>query len=128
MAIALKTIDDMRAIDPADQRIFRTYRWLVNRLREIEAGHVHTHSKKQAGFIGRKAAHAAKVGQSHSHDSDGPGVTASTNRAVNQVYKMLAYTVAPNTRQIVCVADAMPLNPRRRSGGAGEQYVTVYSG
>src|ERR1700750_2151463 len=53
----VETIDDMRrSILPGKD--WKTYRWLIRRLREIKPDVVHTHSSK-AGIIGRWAAHPA---------------------------------------------------------------------
>src|SRR5437764_5259610 len=100
----VETIDDMRrSILPTKD--FRTYRRLVRRLRELKPDIVHTHSSK-AGIIGRRAAHAADV-PAIIHTIHGLAFTASTNPAVNHVYKMLERNAAPITDRIVCVADAM---------------------
>src|SRR6476660_7852093 len=66
---------------------WRTYRWLIHRLREIKPDVVHTHSSK-AGIIGRWAAHRAGVA-GVVHTIHGLAFTASTRRSVNWVYKKL---------------------------------------
>ncbi|HSV15945.1 MAG TPA: glycosyltransferase family 4 protein [Tepidisphaeraceae bacterium] len=121
----VETIDEMRrSILPIKD--FRTYRRLVRRLRELKPDIVHTHSSK-AGIIGRRAAHAAGV-PAIIHTIHGLAFTASTNRAVNHVYKMLERNTAPITDKIVCVADAMRDQSLAGHVGRPEQYVTVYSG
>src|SRR5580658_7284501 len=55
----VETVDGMRrSILPLKD--WRTYRWLVRRLRELKPDVVHTHSSK-AGILGRKAAREAGV-------------------------------------------------------------------
>jgi glycosyltransferase involved in cell wall biosynthesis len=125
----IEIIDDMRrAISiPKD---YRTYRQMIELLRDINPDIVHTHSSK-AGIIGRWAAHAAR-GKSKTpailHTIHGLAFTASTNAAVNFAYRMLEKWTAPITDKIVCVADSM--RDQSLAGGVGKpsQYVTVYSG
>jgi glycosyltransferase involved in cell wall biosynthesis len=118
-------LDEMRrAIHPI--RDFRTYRHLVRLLGELKPDIVHTHSSK-AGILGRWAAHRAK-NPAVVHTIHGLAFTASTNPAVNWVYKMLEKRVAPLTRRIVCVADAMREQSLAAGIGRAEQYLTIYSG
>lgn len=105
---------------------WRTYRWLIHRLREIAPDVVHTHSSK-AGIIGRWAAHRAGVPRIV-HTIHGLAFTASTSAAVNNIYKMLERKTAPITHRIVCVADAMRNQSLAAKIGQPGQYVTVYSG
>jgi len=122
----VEIIDDMRrSILPIKD--FRTYRKLIQRLREIQPDIVHTHSSK-AGIIGRRAAHAAAGGAAIIHTIHGLAFTASTNQFVNHVYKELESWVAPITDKIVCVADAMRDQSLAAGVGRPEQYVTIYSG
>jgi glycosyltransferase involved in cell wall biosynthesis len=121
----VEVIDEMRrAILPLKD--YKTYRRLVRRFRELRPDIVHTHSSK-AGIIGRRAAHAAKA-PAVIHTIHGLAFTASTNRLVNHVYKMLEANVAPITDRVVCVADAMRDQSLAAGVGRAEQYVTVYSG
>jgi glycosyltransferase involved in cell wall biosynthesis len=121
----VEVLDEMRrAILPGKD--FRTYRHLIERLRELRPDVVHTHSSK-AGIIGRWAAHAAEV-PAIIHTIHGLAFTASTNRFVNGVYKALERHAAPITHRIVCVADAMRDQSLAGNVGRPEQYVTVYSG
>jgi hypothetical protein len=62
------------------------------------------------------------------HTIHGLAFTASTNPAINLVYKTLEWQAAPLTDRIICVADAM--RDQSLDAGIGEpgQYVTVYSG
>jgi len=118
-------IDEMRrAIHPI--RDFSTYRRLVHLLRHLHPDIVHTHSSK-AGIIGRWAANRAKV-SAVVHTIHGLAFTASTNPAINWVYKMLEKQAAPLTTRIVCVADAMREQSLAAGVGRAEQYVTIYSG
>jgi glycosyltransferase involved in cell wall biosynthesis len=125
----IEIIDDMRrAISiPKD---YRTYRRLIELLRDINPDIVHTHSSK-AGIIGRWAAHAAR-GHNKTpaiiHTIHGLAFTASTDAAVNFAYRMLEKWTAPITDKTICVADSM--RDQSLSGGVGKppQYVTVYSG
>jgi glycosyltransferase involved in cell wall biosynthesis len=118
-------VDEMRrAVRPG--RDFRTHRVLVNLLREIRPDVVHTHSSK-AGILGRMAAKRANC-PIVIHTVHGLAFTASTNPAVNWVYKMLEKRAAPMTTRIVCVADAMREQSLAAGVGTREQYVTIYSG
>src|SRR4051812_5315160 len=74
---------------------FRTYRKLVERLRELKPDVVHTHSSK-AGILGRRAALRAKV-PVVIHTVHGLAFTASTSRTVNSIYKALERSAAPIT-------------------------------
>jgi len=87
---------------------------------------VHTHSSK-AGILGRRAAHRAK-NPAVVHTIHGLAFTASTNPAINWIYKMLEKRAAPLTTRIVCVADAMREQSLAAGIGRPEQYVTIYSG
>ena len=118
-------VDEMRrAINVV--RDWRTFRRLIELLRELKPDVVHTHSSK-AGIIGRWAAHRAGV-PVVVHTSHGLAVTASTSRAANFVYRVLERKTAPITTKIVCVADAMREQSLAANIGRAEQYVTVYSG
>src|SRR3954462_12093621 len=121
----VEVIDAMRrSILPGKD--WRTYRRLIDRLREIKPDVVHTHSSK-AGIIGRWAAHRAGAPRII-HTIHGLAFTASTSPIVNNVYKMLERKAAPITHKIVCVADAMREQSLAANIGTREQYVTVYSG
>lgn len=121
----VEVLDAMRrAILPGKD--WRTYRWLVARLRELRPDVVHTHSSK-AGIIGRWAAHKATVPRVV-HTIHGLAFTASTKPYVNKVYEILERRTAPVTHKIVCVADAMRDQSLAAGVGRAEQYVTVYSG
>lgn len=121
----IEVVDDMRrSILP--WKDWRTYRGLIDRLRQIKPDVVHTHSSK-AGIIGRWAAHRAGVPRII-HTIHGLAFTASTRPMVNAVYKMLERKTAPITDTIVCVADAMREQSLAADIGVAEQYVTVYSG
>jgi glycosyltransferase involved in cell wall biosynthesis len=118
-------IDEMRrAIHPL--RDYRVYKKLIALLRDINSDIVHTHSSK-AGIIGRWAAHRAKI-PAIVHTIHGLAFTASTNAAVNWVYKTLEKQAAPISTRIVCVADAMREQSLAAGVGKPEQYVTIYSG
>jgi glycosyltransferase involved in cell wall biosynthesis len=118
-------LDQMRrAIHP--MRDYSIYRELIRLLRQINPDIVHTHSSK-AGIIGRRAADRAGI-FGIVHTIHGLAFTASTNPAVNWVYKMLEKQAAPQTRRIVCVADAMREQSLAAGIGRPEQYVTIYSG
>jgi len=118
-------VDDMRrAIHPV--RDYRVYRKLIGMLAEMKPDVVHTHSSK-AGIIGRWAAKRAGM-PGIVHTIHGLAFTASTNPAINWVYKMLEKQTAPITTRIVCVADAMREQSLAAGVGRREQYVTVYSG
>jgi glycosyltransferase involved in cell wall biosynthesis len=124
----VEVIDDMRrAILPLKD--WRTYRKLIERIREIDPDVVHTHSSK-AGIIGRWAAHRARHDAKPLivHTIHGLAFTASTSPLVNNVYKYLERKAAPITDVIVCVADAMRDQSLAANIGRPEQYVTVYSG
>lgn len=121
----VETVDAMRrSILPLKD--WRTYRWLVRRLRELKPDVVHTHSSK-AGIIGRWAARKARV-PVIVHTIHGLAFTASTSKVVNAAYRLAEKWTAPITTRIVCVAHAM--RDQSLAGGVGraEQYVTVYSG
>lgn len=121
----VEVLDAMRrAILPGKD--WRTYRWLVARLRALRPDVVHTHSSK-AGIIGRWAAHKAGVSRVV-HTIHGLAFTASTKPYVNKVYEILERRTAPVTHKIVCVADAMRDQSLAAGVGRAEQYVTVYSG
>src|SRR4051812_40357282 len=121
----VETIDEMRrSILPV--RDFRTYRQLKRRLIELKPDVVHTHSSK-AGIVGRWAADAARAPWIV-HTIHGLAFTASTNRMINSVYKLLERQAAPISDRIVCVADAMRDQSLAACIGRREQYVTVYSG
>jgi glycosyltransferase involved in cell wall biosynthesis len=124
----VEVIDDMRrAILPLKD--WRTYRKLIERIREIGPDVVHTHSSK-AGIIGRWAAHRARHNNKPLivHTIHGLAFTASTSPLVNNVYKYLERKTAPITDAIVCVADAMRDQSLAANIGRPQQYVTVYSG
>lgn len=122
----VEVVDSMRrAILPVKD--FRTYRYLVRRLREIRPDVVHTHSSK-AGIIGRWAAHRANMGAAIVHTIHGLAFTASTHAIVNSAYRWLERRTAPISTKIVCVADAMRDQSLAAGIGRAEQYVTVYSG
>ena len=121
----VEVLDAMRrAILPGKD--WRTYRWLIRRLRELKPDVVHTHSSK-AGIIGRWAAHKAGV-PAVIHTIHGLAFTASTSAIVNNVYRRLEKWTAPISTRIVCVADAMTEQSLKAGIGKQEQYVTVYSG
>jgi glycosyltransferase involved in cell wall biosynthesis len=121
----IEVVDAMRrAILPGKD--WRTYRWLINRLRELKPDVVHTHSSK-AGIIGRWAAHKAGV-PAVIHTIHGLAFTASTRAIVNNAYRLLEKRTASITTKIVCVADAMREQSLKAGIGKPEQYVTVYSG
>ena len=105
---------------------WRTYRWLIRRLRELKPDVVHTHSSK-AGVIGRLAAAKANV-PVIIHTIHGLAFTASTSKIANAVYRSAECYVAPITTKIVCVADAMRDQSLAAGVGKPDQYVTVYSG
>src|ERR1700677_3604232 len=118
-------IDEMRrAIHPV--RDWGTYRHLIGLLRELKPDIAHTHSSK-AGIIGRWAAHRADV-PGVVHTIHGLAFTASTNSAINWVYKTLEKKAAPITTRIVCVADAMREQSLAAGIGRAEQDATIYSG
>jgi glycosyltransferase involved in cell wall biosynthesis len=118
-------VDEMRrAIHPL--RDVRTFVRLMSLLRDLRPDVVHTHSSK-GGILGRWAARRARV-PFVVHTIHGLAFTASTSRAVNQVYKMLEKVTAPITDRIVCVADAMREQSVAAGIGTPDQYVTVYSG
>jgi glycosyltransferase involved in cell wall biosynthesis len=124
----VEVIDDMRrAILPLKD--WRTYRKLIERIREIGPDVVHTHSSK-AGIIGRWAAPRARHNNKPLivHTIHGLAFTASTSPLVNNVYKYLERKTAPITDAIVCVADAMRDQSLAAKIGRPQQYVTVYSG
>ena len=119
------TLDAMRrAIHPA--RDLSVYNQLTRLLKEINPDIVHTHSSK-AGIIGRWAARRAGM-RAIVHTIHGLAFTASTNGAINWVYKQLEKQAAPLTTRIVCVADAMREQSLAAGIGRPEQYVTIYSG
>jgi glycosyltransferase involved in cell wall biosynthesis len=121
----VEVVDAMRrAILPGKD--YKTYAWLVKRLREIKPDVVHTHSSK-AGIIGRWAAHRAGV-PAVVHTIHGLAFTASTKAAVNWTYKKLEAWTAPVTDRIACVAGAMAEQSLEAGIGRPGQYVTVYSG
>jgi glycosyltransferase involved in cell wall biosynthesis len=118
-------LDEMRrAIHPV--RDFLVYRHLVRLLRELQPDIVHTHSSK-GGILGRWAAHRAGW-RAIVHTIHGLAFTASTNSAVNWVYKVLEKRAAPLTTRIVCVADAMRDQSLAAGIGTASQYVTIHSG
>jgi glycosyltransferase involved in cell wall biosynthesis len=129
----VEIIDEMRrSILPIKD--LQAYRRLRDRLTELKPDIVHTHSSK-AGIIGRRAAHAAGGGAGGGagraaiiHTIHGLAFTASTNRAVNHLYKILERRAAKITDKIVCVADAMRDQSLAANIGRPDQYVTVYSG
>lgn len=121
----VEVVDAMRrAILPGKD--WKTYAWLVKRLREIRPEVVHTHSSK-AGIIGRWAAHKAGV-PAVVHTIHGLAFTASTKAAVNWTYKKLEAWTAPVTDRIACVATEMARQSLEAGVGRPGQYVTVYSG
>lgn len=121
----VEVVDAMRrAILPGKD--YRTYAWLVRRLRELSPDVVHTHSSK-AGIIGRWAAHKAGV-PAVVHTIHGLAFTASTRTSVNWAYKRLEAWTAPVTDRIACVATEMARQSLDAGIGKPEQYVTVYSG
>ncbi|HWE04234.1 MAG TPA: glycosyltransferase family 4 protein [Tepidisphaeraceae bacterium] len=121
----VETIDAMRrSVLPTQD--WRTYRWLIRRLRQIKPHVVHTHSSK-AGIIGRWAAYQAGV-PVIVHTIHGLAFTASTRKIVNDVYRLAEKFTAPITTKIVCVADAMAERSLAQNVGRTDQYVTVYSG
>ncbi|MCC6424994.1 MAG: glycosyltransferase family 4 protein [Phycisphaerales bacterium] len=105
---------------------WRTYGWLIDRLRAISPDIVHTHSSK-AGIIGRWAAHRAHRGKIV-HTIHGLSFTSSRWRAVNEAYKFLERQAAPITDKIVCVADSMRDQSLASRIGRFGQYTTIYSG
>jgi glycosyltransferase involved in cell wall biosynthesis len=118
-------LDEMRrAIHPV--RDIRSYRYLVRLLRQIKPDVVHTHSSK-AGILGRRAARRAGI-PAVVHTIHGLAFTASTNPAINWLYKMLEKRAAPLTTRIVCVADAMREQSLSAGIGQPDQYITIYSG
>ena len=121
----VEVMDEMRrAILPFKD--WRTYKWMVQRLRELKPDVVHTHSSK-AGILGRWAAHRAGA-PVVIHTIHGLAFTASTSPTINSAYKFLERRTAPITTKIVCVADAMRDQSLAANIGKPDQYVTVYSG
>lgn len=113
-----------RSILPAQD--WRTYNWLIGRLRALSPDIVHTHSSK-AGIIGRWAAHRAGRGKIV-HTIHGLSFTSGRWGAVNSAYKMLERQAAPITDKIVCVADSMRDQSLKARIGRPQQYTTIYSG
>lgn len=121
----VEVIDQMRrSILPMQD--WRTYGWLIDRLRVISPDIVHTHSSK-AGIIGRWAAYRAGRGKIV-HTIHGLSFTSSRRRAVNLAYQVLERRTAPITDKIVCVADSMRDQSLSARIGRPGQYTTIYSG
>ncbi|HVT87678.1 MAG TPA: glycosyltransferase family 4 protein [Tepidisphaeraceae bacterium] len=121
----VEVFDEMRrSILP--RKDYKTYKRLIDRLRELKPDVVHTHSSK-AGIIGRWAAEKAQM-PFIVHTIHGLAFTASTSRLANAFYEMLERKTAPMTDKIVCVADAMRDQSLAKGIGKPEQYVTIYSG
>ena len=112
------------------RRDFQSYRRLVSHLRDLQPDIVHTHSSK-AGIIGRWAASASRGNRARPailHTIHGLAFTASTNPAINTVYRLLEKVTAPITDKILCVADSMSRQSLAGHVGKPDQYATVYSG
>jgi glycosyltransferase involved in cell wall biosynthesis len=125
----VEVIDEMRrAILPGKD--YRSYRRMIELIRQINPDIVHTHSSK-AGIIGRWAAYKAR-GKNKTpaiiHTIHGLAFTASTRASINYAYKLAEKYTAPITDKIACVADSMSEQSLAAGVGRPEQYVTVYSG
>jgi glycosyltransferase involved in cell wall biosynthesis len=121
----VEVYDEMRrSILP--RKDWKTYRHLIQRLKELKPDVVHTHSSK-AGIIGRWAAHKAQM-PFIVHTIHGLAFTASTSKLANTFYEMLERKTAPITHKIVCVADEMAKQSLSAGIGTPEQYETIYSG
>jgi glycosyltransferase involved in cell wall biosynthesis len=121
----VEVYDEMRrSILP--RKDWKTYRHLIERLKQLNPHVVHTHSSK-AGIIGRWAAHKAHM-PFIVHTIHGLAFTASTSKLANTFYEMLERKTAPITHKIVCVADEMARQSLAAGIGRPDQYVTIYSG
>jgi glycosyltransferase involved in cell wall biosynthesis len=121
----VEVYDEMRrSILP--RKDWKTYRHLIDRLKQLNPDVVHTHSSK-AGIIGRWAAHKARM-PFIVHTIHGLAFTASTSKLANTFYEMLERKTAPITHKIVCVADEMARQSLAAGIGRPDQYVTIYSG
>ena len=118
-------IDDMRRAIGLF-RDTRSYLQLTRVLKQLKPDVVHTHSSK-AGIMGRWAAHRTGV-PVILHTIHGLAFTASSNAAVNGVYRLAEKLTAPISTRIIGVADAMVEQSLAGGVGRREQYVTVYSG
>jgi glycosyltransferase involved in cell wall biosynthesis len=120
----LRIIPELRrSIHP--WRDWRSYRRLLELLREIRPQIVHTHSSK-AGILGRLA--AAKLGIPAVHTIHGASFHYGQNPLAHQSYILAEKFAARHCQRFISVCDAMT----DQYVGAGiaprERFVTIYSG
>ena len=121
---------DLRLIDASRRAIhpwydWRTYRELLQILRETKPDLLHTHSSK-AGIIGRAA--AAKLGLPCVHTIHGAAFHVGQSQLAYGVYRRLERWAAKRTDKLISVCDAMTNQYVAAGVASRDKFVTVYSG
>ena len=121
---------DLRLIEASRRAIhpwhdWRTYRELLQLLREIRPDLLHTHSSK-AGIIGRAA--AAKLRIPCVHTIHGAAFHYGQNPLAFGLYRQLERMAAKRTDRLISVCDAMTEQYVAAKVATRDKFVTVYSG
>jgi glycosyltransferase involved in cell wall biosynthesis len=112
-----------RSIHP--WRDWRSYRRLLQLLREIRPQIVHTHSSK-AGILGRLA--AAKLGIPAVHTIHGASFHYGQNPLAHHSYILAEKFAARHCQRFISVCDAMTDQYVEAGIAPRERFVTIYSG
>jgi glycosyltransferase involved in cell wall biosynthesis len=112
-----------REIHPG--RDWRSYRRIVELLREIGPQIVHTHSSK-AGILGRAAAH--RLGMPVVHTIHGSPFHPFQSQFVYEVYRQAEKWAAKRCDRLISVCDAMTLQYVAAGIAPRDKFTTVYSG
>ncbi|HEV3303767.1 MAG TPA: glycosyltransferase family 4 protein [Planctomycetaceae bacterium] len=120
----LRIIPELRrSIHP--WRDWRSYRQLLNLLRDIRPQIVHTHSSK-AGVLGRLA--AARLGIPAVHTIHGAAFHYGQNPLAHQSYILAEKLAARHCAKFISVCDAMTNQYVHAGIAPRERFVTIYSG
>lgn len=121
---------DIRLLDVSRRAInpwydWKTYRQLLQLLKELKPELLHTHSSK-AGIIGRFA--ARKLGLPCVHTIHGASFHFGQNRFAHRLYQELERQAAKSTDKWISVCDAMTDQYVAAGIAPREKFVTIYSG
>lgn len=121
---------DVRILPDLHRNIYpwqdwKSYRELLQMLRDIRPHIVHTHSTK-AGVTGRAAAH--KLGIPTVHTIHGPAFYRGQNPAFYRFYVQAEKWAARRCDRLISVCDAMTNQYVQAGIAPREKFVTIYSG
>jgi glycosyltransferase involved in cell wall biosynthesis len=120
----LRIIPELRrSINPWHD--WRSYRQLLNLLRDIRPQIIHTHSSK-AGILGRLA--AARLGIPAVHTIHGAAFHYGQNPLAHQSYILAEKVAARHCAKFISVCDAMTDQYVKAGIAPRERFITIYSG